>query len=111
MRNCARKYQGTISNLFPPIAEQMENKEQGCRLWPRRRFTRKVGFNFIEEQREHFSALGRSSFQSLSRETLGVSEFTQNCFGIHRSWLCRVFASYGANPTLDRARLNLEFAA
>jgi len=87
----ARKSQQTrqrpISDLFSPVAEQMKDEEERCRLCPSGRCQREVVFDLFEEQWDHLAALGGCSPQGFFRKALGVGQFVEDCPCIHRDRL------------------------
>jgi len=77
--------QWSISGFLPPLTEQMKDEEQGRRLLPCRRFQRKESFDLLDEEGQHFLALGSRSLQRFFRETSGIGEFVEDFSRFHRN--------------------------
>jgi len=84
----ARKSQQTcqrpISGLLLPLAEEVENEKQRCRLCPCTRVEGKEMLDLLDEQGNHFDTLVRCSLERFCRETLGVGQFVEDFLRFHR---------------------------
>src|SRR5207245_1355630 len=70
--------QRSISDLFPPLSEQMEDEKERGRFHPLRWFQGQMVFDLLEEHGHHLAALSGGGFQRFPRKTLDLREFSDN---------------------------------